>query len=124
MVGAPHHRRSVFDRFAETASRTVSGGRFFGIAVLLVLAWLPTVALFKSVDTWQLVISTATSVLAFLLVTLLQNSERRNDAATHEKLDQLAAAVAELLEEKARTSPDAADQSAKLRHAIGVEERI
>jgi low affinity iron permease len=46
--------------------------------------------LFRSVDTWQLVINTATSVLAFLLVALLQNSERRYDRALHEKVDALA----------------------------------
>jgi len=124
MAGTSRNGRSVFDSFAERASRTVSGGAFFGVALVLVLAWLPTVALFHSVDTWQLVLSTATSVLAFLLVALLQNSERRKDEAAHAKLNELAAAVAELLDEKAEDSPRAAARAAQLRAAIGMEERV
>jgi Low affinity iron permease/Enoyl-CoA hydratase/isomerase len=67
--------RSVFGRFAEASSRFVSTGGFFGISVLLVLLWLPTIFVLPSVDTWQLVLNTIVSVLAFLLVALLQNSE-------------------------------------------------
>jgi Low affinity iron permease len=62
-------------RFAEASSRFVSTGGFFGISVLLVLLWLPTIFVLPSVDTWQLVLNTIVSVLAFLLVGLLQNSE-------------------------------------------------
>jgi len=124
MDGTAQPRRGVFDRFAEAVSRTVSGGGFFGAAVAVVVLWLPTILLFDSVDTWQLVMSTATSVLAFLLVTLLQNSERRKDEATHRKLNELAAAVAQLLEERAPASPDAEAQTERLRESIGLEERI
>jgi low affinity Fe/Cu permease len=59
---------------------------------------MPTLAIFSSVDTWQLVINTLTSVLAFLLIALLQNSERRYDAALHKKIDGIAAGLADLLE--------------------------
>jgi low affinity Fe/Cu permease len=124
MADLPRQGPSVFDRFAERISQAVSGGAFFGGAVLLVVIWLPSVLVFKSVDTWQLVASTATSVLAFLLVTLLQNSERRKDEATHAKLNELAAAVAQLLDGEADSSPQAAACAARLRDAIGVEERI
>lgn len=51
----------------------------------------------ERVDTWQLVINTAASVLAFLLVALLQNSERRSDRAASRKLDGITAALADLL---------------------------
>jgi low affinity Fe/Cu permease len=76
-----------FDRFAEATSRFVSEAAFFTISTLLVVIWVPTIALFSSVDTWQLVLNTVTSVLAFLLIALLQNSERRYDRALHTKVD-------------------------------------
>jgi low affinity Fe/Cu permease len=74
-------RRSRFDRFAETASGFVSRAGFFTVSLVAVVIWHPTILLFHSVDTWQLVINTLTSVLAFLLIALLQNSERRYDVA-------------------------------------------
>jgi low affinity Fe/Cu permease len=81
---------------------------------------------FETVDTWQLVINTVTSVLAFLLVALLQNSERRSDRAAREKLDVLSAAVADLLDlQLERGDREAiARRAAELREAIGIEERI
>jgi low affinity Fe/Cu permease len=63
-----------------------------------VLIWMPTIFLFRSVDTWQLMINTLTSVLAFLLIALLQNSERRYDEALHDKVDALAAGLAPIRE--------------------------
>src|SRR5919198_1001408 len=83
--------RTAFDRFAERASDVVSGAAFFTISLAVVVLWLPTIFVFHTVDTWQLVINTVTSVLAFLLVALLQNSERRGDRAAREKLDVLSA---------------------------------
>ena len=98
--------RSVFDRFAEAASHFVSTGAFFGISVVLVVLWFPTILLIPSVDTWQLVLNTAVSVLAFVLVALLQNSERRSDLAAHRKLDAIAAGLADL------------------RRAVGLDDRV
>jgi len=96
-VRVPRERhRHPFDRFAETASQFVSRGVFFTISVVVVAIWMPTIFLFKSIDTWQLIINTLTSVLAFLLIALLQNSERRYDEALHHKIDALAAALADL----------------------------
>jgi low affinity Fe/Cu permease len=118
--------RSGFDRFAEAVSDIVSGATFFTISVALVILWMPTIILFASVDTWQLVINTATSILAFLLVALLQNSERRTDRATTQKLDSLAAAMADLLDAQV----GGGDREAIARHirelrgAIRVEEEI
>src|SRR3954451_4257858 len=80
-----------FDRFAERVSILVSHGWFFTASVIVVLVWLPTILLISSIDTWQLVINTLTSVLAFLLIALLQNSERRYDDALHRKIDTIAA---------------------------------
>ena len=118
-------RRGIFDRFAEAASEFVSTGPFFGACVLLVVLWLPTIFLIPSVDTWQLVLNTAVSVLAFLLVALLQNSERRYDLALHTKVDALAAALADLMQQRVADDPEALERSAaRLRETLGLEERI
>jgi low affinity Fe/Cu permease len=87
-----------FDRFAEAVSQFVSRGWFFTAAVVVVLLWFPTLLLIPSIDTWQLVINTLTSVLAFLLIALLQNSERRYDEALHRKIDAISAGLAEVME--------------------------
>jgi low affinity Fe/Cu permease len=103
----------------------VSTGGFFGISVLLVLLWLPTIFVIPSVDTWQLVLNTIVSVLAFMLVALLQNSERLNDVATHRKLDAIAAGLADLMQHG--VDPDAEVLKARvddLRQAVGLEERV
>jgi low affinity Fe/Cu permease len=71
-------QRAGFDRFAEAAAGFVSHGFFFTACLLVVLLWIPTILLLHDVDTWQLVVSTLTSVMAFLLIALLQNSERRH----------------------------------------------
>jgi low affinity Fe/Cu permease len=122
----PGRGRGSFNRFAERVSDIVSGATFFTVSAALVVLWLPTIALFSSVDTWQLVINTATSILAFLLVALLQNSERRGDLAASQKLDSLAAALADLLDAQL----DGGDREAlarrvrELRGAIRIEEEM
>jgi low affinity Fe/Cu permease len=82
-------RRTWFDRVAEVIASFVSRAAFFAISLVAVLLWIPLIAVFESVDTWQLVINTATSVIAFLLIALLTNTERRGDRALHRvKLEQ------------------------------------
>jgi low affinity Fe/Cu permease len=118
------NRRTRFDRFAETASRFVSEAAFFTISAILVAVWVPTIWLFHSVDTWQLVLNTVTSVLAFLLIALLQNSERRYDRALHAKVDAVAAALAVLIRHEAERDDEELNQVlAELEAAIGLEER-
>jgi low affinity Fe/Cu permease len=81
--------------------------------------------LFESVDTWQLVINTMTSVLAFLLIALLQNSERHYDKALHHKIDALAAGVADLMQHQAEGDREVLERQIEdLRAAIGLERRI
>jgi hypothetical protein len=88
----------LFDRFAERASHFTSRAWFFGFCLLLVFLWVPSLPLFGSLDTWQLVINTATTIITFLLVALLQNSQWRGDKATNEKLDALAGGLADTME--------------------------
>jgi low affinity Fe/Cu permease len=120
---------AFFDRFAEATSRFVSRGAFFATCLIVVVIWLPTIAIFSSVDTWQLVINTMTSVLAFLLIALLQNSERRYDEALHAKIDALAAAVAELIERddegpRGNEAAELGKRAEELRGTIGLERRV
>src|ERR1700736_1000133 len=70
-------RRSVFDNFATHTSQWVSKGWFFTICVLVVVLWVPTLWVLPSVDTWQLVINTVTTIITFLLVAVAEHSVTR-----------------------------------------------
>jgi low affinity Fe/Cu permease len=116
-----------FDRFAEATSQFVSRGAFFTAAVIVVLLWLPTILFMSSIDTWQLVINTLTSVLAFLLIALLQNSERRYDEALHRKIDAIAAGLADVmerLEEREGDDGETREKVEDLRESIELEQRM
>lgn len=112
---------SLFDRFAERASDVTAHARFFLACVLLVLVWAPSYLLFRNVNTWQLVINTATTIVTFLLVALLQNSQRRGDEAAQRKLDALADGLADLMEHVQPHDAELQDDMRKLRAAVGIE---
>ena len=90
-------RLGTFDRFAESSSEFASHATFFIACVALVAVWLPSYFIFRNLNTWQLIINTATTIVTFLLVALLQNSQRRFDQAMQEKLDAIAAGLADVL---------------------------
>ncbi len=124
-MNTPPHEQPRFDRFAEAASRFVSNAAFFIISLIVVVIWLPTIALFDDVDTWQLVINTATSVLVFLLVALLQNSERRYDLALHHKVDALALALATAMRHQVHADSGELERAIdELSSVVGLERRI
>src|SRR2546421_11905593 len=79
-----------FDRFATWAARVASRAPFFFFCVILVIVWFPSIAFIRSIDTWQLIINTATTIITFLMVALLQNSQTREDQATQHKLNAIA----------------------------------
>lgn len=84
---------SVFTHFAKWASRaTGRPGTFIG-AVLIILVWALTGPIFDFSDTWQLVINTGTTIITFLMVFLIQNTQNRDTEAMHIKLDELIRAV-------------------------------
>jgi low affinity Fe/Cu permease len=121
----PEQPVNRFDRYAEAVSRFVSQGVFFAAAVIVVLLWFPTLLFIDSIDTWQLVINTLTSVLAFLLIALLQNSERRYDDALHQKIDTIAAGLADVMERLDREDdPELRRQAESLRESIELEQRM
>ena len=80
---------STFSRLAKAASRFTGRPLCFGLALLVVAAWAITGPLFKFSDTWQLVINTGTTIVTFLMVFLIQNTQNRDTEAMHLKLDEL-----------------------------------
>lgn len=116
-------RLGYFDRFAARANVFVSRAVFFTLCVLLVVLWLPSYLVFRSVDTWQLIINTLTTIVTFLLVALLQNSQTRNDTATQDKLNAVAAGLADLVQLVGREDPKAAELRSELLAAVGLENR-
>jgi len=85
--------RRFFNWFA-TKTSTAAGQPFtFVIAVLIILIWAVTGPMFAYSDTWQLIINTGTTIVTFLMVFLIQNSQNRDGAAMQAKLDELLRAV-------------------------------
>lgn len=111
----------AFDRFAEAASEVASHARFFVACVLLVVLWAPSYFLFGNVDTWQLVINTATTIVTFLMVALLQNAQRRSDITMHRKLDALADGLADFMEHSDPGDAELQADMHDLRAAVGLE---
>ena len=82
--------------FNWCATRTSAGAGHpitFGTAVAVIIVWAATGPLFHYSDTWQLVINTGTTIVTFLMVFLIQNSQNRDAAAMQAKLDELLRAV-------------------------------
>src|SRR5881394_1887050 len=78
-----------FQHFATRASVCVGTKWAFAIALLLILGWLLTGPYFGYSDTWQLVVNTATTIITFLMVFLIQATQNRDAKAIHLKLDEL-----------------------------------
>jgi low affinity Fe/Cu permease len=85
---------SPFSRFAKWTAHAMGHPLAFLMAVLIILAWAVTGPLFGFSDTWQLVINTGTTIVTFLMVFLIQNTQNRDSAAIQLKLDELIRAVA------------------------------
>jgi len=81
--------RKAFQRFSESVARYSGRPAAFVLAVIVVLAWAVTGPMFHFGDTWQLVINTGTTIITFLMVFLIQNTQNRDSAAVHIKLDEL-----------------------------------
>jgi low affinity Fe/Cu permease len=81
--------RAGFTKFAKRAARASGQPGAFLLAALAILAWLVTGPIFHYSDTWQLVINTGTTVVTFLMVFLIQNTQNRDSEAMQVKLDEL-----------------------------------
>jgi low affinity Fe/Cu permease len=82
-----------FGQFAKWSARAAGSPVTFSLAGLVILVWAATGSLFHFSDTWQLVINTATTIVTFLMVFLIQNTQNRDALAMHIKLDELIRAV-------------------------------
>lgn len=90
----PTRSRSWFTRVAKATSRGAGRPTTFIVAISVIVAWLVTGPLFRFGDSWQLVINTATTIVTFLMVFLIQNTQNRDAEAVQVKLDELLRATA------------------------------
>jgi Predicted small integral membrane protein len=98
----PPHRKRIqeqFSIFAQKISRISGRSTAFMLAVAVVLAWALTGPLFNFSDTWQLVINTSTTIVTFLMVFLIQNTQNRDTLAIQLKLSELILAIKEVSDE-------------------------
>lgn len=128
-------RIGFFDRFATRASDMVSRAPFFAFSLLLVAAWMleGLVMVVASggdwsrlgEETYQLQINSTTTIITFLMVALLQNSQSRADKAVQHKLNAVADGLADLMEQVGEQYErrQLAEDLAELRAAVGLEQR-
>ena len=119
-------RLSIFDRFAEAASEFASHAVFAIGCALVVILWLPSYFIIGNLNTWQLIINTLTTIITFLLVALLQNSQRRSEQAVQVKLDALVEGLADLVSsvEDSHGGGDSFGADIKELHAaVGAEQK-
>ncbi|HJU40017.1 MAG TPA: low affinity iron permease family protein [Tahibacter sp.] len=90
-VAPPVHRHSLFDRLAGRVTHAVGTPGAFALAVLSVVVWGATGPLFGFSETWQLVINTGTTIVTFLMVFVIQQSQNKDSVALHLKLNELIA---------------------------------
>lgn len=115
-------RVGPFDLFAGWSSRIASRAAFFTFCALLIVVWAPTIFVLRSVDTWQLIINTVTTIITFLMVALLQNSQTRTDQAVQHKLNAIADGLADLMAFLADGhGRDLNNDLTELRAAVGIE---
>ena len=81
--------RELFRKFAHMTSTAVGSSWAFILAVMIIVVWAVTGPMFHYSDTWQLVINTGTTIITFLMVFLIQNTQNRDAKAIHLKLDEL-----------------------------------
>ncbi|GJE45687.1 low affinity iron permease family protein [Methylobacterium soli] len=84
----------AFTAFASYVARAAARPSAFAICILLILAWAVSGPIFHFSDTWQLIINTGTTIVTFLMVFLIQNTQNRDGAAIQAKLDELIRASA------------------------------
>ena len=81
--------KELFRKFAHKTSEMAGTSWAFIAAVLVIVAWAAVGPVFHYSDTWQLVINTSTTIITFLMVFLIQNTQNRDGAALQAKLDEL-----------------------------------
>jgi low affinity Fe/Cu permease len=90
---SPTKATSWFTRFAKWTARVSGRPGTFALAVAVILVWAVTGPIFGFSDTWQLVINTGTTIVTFLMVFLIQNTQNRDTEALQVKLDEIIRAL-------------------------------
>jgi low affinity Fe/Cu permease len=85
--------RNAFRAFARKSSIVLGSAWAFSAALLIIIVWIATGPIFHFSDTWQLIINTATNIIALLMVFLIQNTQNRDAKAMHLKLDEIIRAL-------------------------------
>jgi len=93
LTGPGTRSRHWFVRFSGAIAHWAGTSSAFVVAALVVMIWAVSGPLFHYSDTWQLVINTGTTIVTFLMVFLIQNTQNRDARAIHLKLDELIRAV-------------------------------
>ena len=83
----------LFDRFSTAVTKVTGKPIAFIIAFLIIIVWAITGPIFHFSDTWQLVINTGTTIITFLMVFVIQQSQNKDTVALHMKLNELIAAT-------------------------------
>jgi len=81
----------AFDKFASWVTRWTGSPIAFALAIVSIVVWMVTGPIFHYSDTWQLVINTGTTIVTFLMVFLIQESQNKDSIAVHMKLNELLA---------------------------------
>jgi low affinity Fe/Cu permease len=84
-----HRFSKIFGDFANVVARAAGRASAFVLAVTVIIVWAATGPVFRFSDTWQLIVNTGTTIVTFLMVFLIQNSQNRDSAAIQVKLDEL-----------------------------------
>ena len=87
-VQAPK-KKDAFHKISQTVSAKLGSPMAFGLAVLLIVVWISSGPIFNFSDTWQLVINTTTTIVTFLMVFAIQNTQNRDAKAMQLKLNEL-----------------------------------
>ena len=118
-------------RFAHIANRvSLLAGNYktFGLMLAIVLVWAISGPLFKFSTTWQLVINTGTTIVTFLMVFLIQNTQNRDSLAVHLKLDEIIRAIDaaddRMMRAEDETDEDLADMKEQYGHLIDEAEQL
>jgi len=81
--------KNMFRKFAQSTAQAVGSSWAFMLSLIIIIGWAVTGPMFNYSDTWQLVINTGTTIITFLMVFLIQNTQNRDAKAIHLKLDEL-----------------------------------
>ena len=115
--------RDAFRAFARKSSIVLGSAWAFSAALLIIIVWIATGPIFHFSDTWQLIINTATNIIALLMVFLIQNTQNRDAKAMHLKLDEVIRALKKIEEQFKQLRKTAERNGPNMRHSLPAESR-